>query len=533
MAIDTVETPEGDGEIGALSSETQALLDLIPADSKYAPLRHAIDRIGTSFPGELREITPERLQGWIDEIDTGSGRGRDADQIRDDIFQYVVGRDVIVSVLGVTPEQADQLIKGGNDGGINFSDLVYDEEGTARIDVPPTGGDPTDTTEDQLTILQGEDMEWYFDPSTGNYYVSYGLPGTAGAMVFEATDVEMDQLFGEGIRPDAEETSFQELIGQEDVYFGQSIVEMAGEGSFEEEYWRQVTIGLEGGSLPYWAEDSDEIMALVFVAESEQHSDEWLLEQITRTESFARRFPGFEQFRTESKLSPAEAVTGYLEYEAGVTSALKQIGYGDGAITPDTIGALLTKGYAIETVTASVQRWKRMQDFAPAMEAFNRILVSKGYEPIETLQDQFDFVSGVAPAEIYNLWEASSVSEAAAAAGLGDAFTAEDALRYAARTEGHTSLEDATAAFQDAAKMLLRLRTEIDYGQFGLDQEDIINLSLGVPPASGTSAAELTENINRAILSAQGSLKAKVNPFTGFSQSGVAQSQSLGSLRQS
>ena len=509
------------------------MMNLIPDGDEYNDLRATIERIAEMFPGELPEITPERVQGWVDEI--AGGAGRDADGIRDDIFRYIVGPEVIMEVLGVDEDTANQLILGGNDGGINFGDLTQNDDGTFQPQgPPPTGGDPSVDEEDNpLTILEGQDMKWFRDRSTGLWYVQYGVPNSDFKLVFEATQDEMDKLFGEGRRPTSTDTSFESLIGQENVFFGQSIIDMAGEGTFEDEYRRQMTIGLEQGRLPHWAEDSDDILALVFVAESESKSDQWLLDEIAKTDSFAARFPGFQEFISKNNLSSSEGVTGYLEYEAGVRSAMTQIGYDPDSVTPDMIGGLLTKGYAVETVSQSVGRWKRMQDFAPALQAFNSVLVGAGYEPIESLQDQFDFISGVAPAEIYGLWEASSVAEAAEAAGLGDAFTAEDALRFAARTEGHTTLEQATSAFQDAAKMLLRLRHEVDVGKFGLDQDDVINLSLGIPPASGTSAAELTENINRAILSAQGGLRARIKPFTGFKADGTPQAQSLGSLRQS
>ena len=70
-----------------------------------------------------------------------------------------------------------------------------------------------------------------------------------------------------------------------------------------------------------------------------------------------------------------------------------------------------------------------------------------------------------------------------------------------------------------------------DVGKFGITTEDLIDLSLKQPPSSGVSAADLTENISRAVLSAQGSLKARANPFKGFASGGAVQSQSLGNLR--
>jgi len=145
----------------------------------------------------------------------------------------------------------------------------------------------------------------------------------------------------------------------------------------------------------------------------------------------------------------------------------------------------------------------------------------------------FDFIAGTAAADVYDLWEASSIAEAAAAAGLGDVFTAEDAMAFAIETEGVTSLGDATGAFQSAAQLVLKFRNEIEFEQFDITQDDVIDLSLGRAPRSGTSGAVLQENLNRAVLSAQGSLRGRAKPFTGFTPKGTPQKASLGGLRES
>ena len=109
-------------EDGRVPDPAQVLLDAIPEGKEYDAIRNAVKRIASTFPDELGEITAARLAGWIDEVDRGDAR--DADDIRDDIFRVIVGRDVIMDVLGVSMRKtADALIKGGNDGGMNFSDL--------------------------------------------------------------------------------------------------------------------------------------------------------------------------------------------------------------------------------------------------------------------------------------------------------------------------------------------------------------------------------------------------------------------------
>jgi len=71
----------------------------VPEGDEYDAVRWAIKRISQTFPDELSEITQSRIDGWIAEIDSGTGRS--ADDIRDDIFKYVVGAETIMNVLGV------------------------------------------------------------------------------------------------------------------------------------------------------------------------------------------------------------------------------------------------------------------------------------------------------------------------------------------------------------------------------------------------------------------------------------------------
>lgn len=420
---------------------------------------------------------------------------------------------------------------------------MADEEATTEVETEEiklpaenqasegVGGGGVDE-ETQLTILTGEKMEWFFDSSSGKWYVSYGLPDSDRSVLFEASPAQMDALFGKNQRPVGfTRRTLERLTGSSLVTFAGNIAEMEGEGKFEDEVRRIKALALDNGVLPSWAEETNEIMDLVFIAQSEGKSDEWLLDQISGTEAFKVRFPGFDKFKSQGNLTTEEAITGFLEFEAQVKSAVKGIGMGPNRVTPDIVGGLLNKGYNINTVVDSLAKFERLKEYRPAMAAFNRVLVANDKDPISSLQDMFDFISGTAPADIYDVWEASSVSEAAAAAGLGDVFTAEDAMRVAVATEGQTSLADANAMFTEAAQLLLRLRNEVTLDRYGLNQEDIIDMSLGVPPSSGTSAAEISENINRAIASAKGSLDKNVNPFIDFDESGRAGAASLGGLR--
>lgn len=381
----------------------------------------------------------------------------------------------------------------------------------------------------ELHILTAREHQWYYDYDTKTWYVEYGLPNSDRSLLFEATTEQVNALLGEGRTPTAKSADFAELLRQPGITFGGNISEIEGEGSFEDEVLRVTTLALDEGRLPDWAMGTPEIMDAIFVAQSEDKSDEWLLEQIAKTDSFKQRFPGIMKLKDDGNLSLAESVTGFLEYEAGVELALKAAGM-SGAATPEMIGGLLNKGHSLTVINDTVKGYKRMKTYAPALEAFNSILAESGMDTITSIQDMLDFVSGRSSAAVYDLYEASSIQEAAVGAGLGDIFSTQDAIDIAGATD--QTLETATAGMRKAAEMMLRLRHEIDLGKFDLDHEELIDINLGRVPRSGRSETEIMENINRAVLSAQGTLKARAKPFTAFGASGTPQAASLRAARQ-
>ena len=389
-------------------------------------------------------------------------------------------------------------------------------------------GDDPDTV---LTILTSKEMTWNFDEEAGKWYVSYGLPGSDLRMVFEASPDNMDDLFGVNQRPRGAGTlPLAELLSAEGAHFAGNISKMSGTGSFEDEVRRISALALNNGELPSWATETAQIMDIIFIAQATDKPADWVIDQIAETDMFRERFVGIESLMAVGGVTTRNAITGYLEYEHAIQSAITAIG-GTLIITPELIGGLLTRNLSASTVVQATVNFKRMQDHAPAIAAFNRILVDQGKAPITTLQDMYDFVTGQADDETYDIWEASSISEAAEAAGLGDIFTAEDAMEFALQTEGLTSLSDAMGAFQGAARLLLQFRNEIDLGRFDLDQEDIIDLSLGRPPSSGMDTVEIQANMSRAVLAGQASRRERSKPFVGFTDQGTAQRASLRGLR--
>lgn len=104
-----------------------AALDLIPPGAQYDNLRGALvwlqrlEAAGYKTNPPYSQLAASRVQGWVDEIN--SGTGRDADQIRDDIVRVLIPANVAKAAWGITDAQYQLLIQGGNEGGINLSDL--------------------------------------------------------------------------------------------------------------------------------------------------------------------------------------------------------------------------------------------------------------------------------------------------------------------------------------------------------------------------------------------------------------------------
>lgn len=448
--------------------------------------------------------------------------------------QFAENPDLILPGQTVNLSSGEAAGGGGDDGdtsvdaggGVTVDKGKPKAEGKAGEGVG-VGGDDPDT---QLTILTAEEMDWFFDKATGKWYVKYGLPNSGKSMVFEATPDQMDALFGKGYRPTSyKNKSFADIVANNNTFFSGNIAEMEGTGSFEAEIEKVITLALDNGALPTWMEGSDKALDILFISVSENKSNEWVMEQWSKLPEFKARFPGIKKLMDSGNLTLTEAVTGFLEYEAGINQAVAALGMDPEAVTPKVVSALMQKGWSLQGAQTALSVYDRMDKFAPAMAAFNSILELNGMDTLDDEDAMFDFLAGNAPQEFYDIYEASSLAEAATAAGLGDLFDAQDAVDAA--LEGDFDLQNATEGMKMAAQLLLRLRSEIDVNAYGLSHEELIDLSLGLTP-EGRTEAEIQDAVNRATLSAKGNLQKKSQPFASFDQDGRIKKQSLGALRQ-
>lgn len=381
-----------------------------------------------------------------------------------------------------------------------------------------------------LHILASPSLKWFKDASTGRFYAQYNLPGGAGTVLFEAEPEQISALFPSGSPPGVSTFNFNAELGKDGVHFGGNVSEVEGEGSWESEVERTIALALNQQSLPDWIKNDAQARDLLWVAVTEDRTDEWFYSQVSKTASFKTRYPGVASL-TGKGLSVVEAVKAHTQFETQLKTLHAAAGFTPDAITPAIVGQLLTKGYSAQAVQESYSVWKRMNDHAPALAAFNNVLAANGQAPL-TGASLYDFLQGNAPSEIYDIYEAAAINEAAVAAGFGGLFTAEDALSLALETTRDLTVDQAYEQFSQVAMQALRFRHELDIGQFGLDVEDLIDVSFGRAPRSGKNIADIGENLARAAASAEASLNSKAKPFVGFTPDGRPMAQSLGGLRQ-
>jgi len=501
-------------------------------------------------------VSADRIAGWEDELANGTGRGRTMAQLRADIFKYVVGEDRVKQYIRDAFEEAGVPLTAGEDADIEarltriamelgngtkqFNTLVATIQkaagmtdqggGVTTKPVDPPDADPPSVGTGSVTILTSKDMKWYYDKSTNTWAVAYKMPGSNRYMVFEASPEEMDNIFGEGQRPtDYTDMPLGDVLQQEGYTYGGNILDVQGTGTFEGEVERVIALALDEGILPPWAQESDAVLDLLYIAHSEGKSDEWLIEEISKLPEFKARFPGLETM-IGLGLTISEAVSGFLELESGVKELILRDGGDPDSVTPEMIGDLVSQGHSLTDVQQVYKMFERMANNQGALDAFNEVLAARGMEPL-TEDEQFEFLAGNAPAELYQIWEETSLHQAAIDAGLD--IGVEAAVDLANRTEGRSSYDQALEGLSNAAANILRFRDQIGLDQYGLNEQDLIDLSLGLAPSSGASQAEIGRNMERAFGGAKATRdRQRSNPFKRFSDQGVPQSASLSGVRQ-
>ncbi len=328
------------------------------------------------------------------------------------------------------------------------------------------------------------------------YFVEYTLPGGTKIWYYaDRKDLDTLEGIGAGKEPPIVATVAYNDFKQGRIPGG-SISDVVGT---QEHYSTRVerTLMAPTGDLllPTWANDDPEIKDLFYIAVAENWSDTKFLREMSKKNSFKERYPAFQDMLSLTGGDHAQALVNYQGYERKVRELNNR--YGESADAQALAAEAIKKGFTLDDLQATYDIFERAEQNADAMLAFQKVINAEGLDfDLTSPQGIVDFFKGAAPTEIYDLYEASSITEQASKLKLND-LSVEEALEIARNTPGQLTNQQVSSALQSAAQTLLRYREYVDLGTYGLEADQIINLSLGYREPGGMTETELATALSR------------------------------------
>ncbi len=426
-------------------------------------------------------VDPARVQGWVD--DALDGTGRTPDDIRDDIALHVITKARIMETWGVDEATADALIIGGNEGGMNFSDLPPLEPdgtpGTAPIGVPQ-GMRPGGV----LIRIDGEDKQ--------SWGMMYTVDGVNHIYTFDSEEA-MKAALGENAAATFGLTVLtQDQIDDDDTMW--VLGDAAGHAGQEQSYaayWDDVKTeaALEAGirnpgMLGRYLADPD-IQRIIAEGEAGGWSEERIMAEIRNTEFYLEvLYPGIESI-LEAGLPNPEAQ--YNQYMQTVDGSLEALGYerdADGTFRTQ-IGLMLEQGIKADKFVGLAPTFIKAQnntEFGAMLNAWTQ----KDLGVTLDFENWFDVMEGNTTPEINEVVQKAQIAYRAQQGKLG---LSDDVInRIAAATD--LNEVQINAAFTGTEQALFALGDR-GLAITGLTIDDLISAPLDIAGASGLSPQEV------------------------------------------
>lgn len=332
------------------------------------------------------------------------------------------------------------------------------------------------------------------------YFIEYTLPG-GNKIYYYADRSDLDALEGIGAGnepPIAATVSYNDF--KQGRISGGSIADVVGT---DENYATRVerTLMAPTGDLllPEWANNDLEIKDLFYIAVAENWTDTKFLREMAKKNSFKERYPAFQDMLSLTGGDHEQALVNYQGYERRVRELNNR--YGEETDPIALAAESIKKGFTLDDLSQTYDIFERAEQNAGALLAFQSVVKAEGLDfDVTSPQGIVDFFKGTAPTQIYDLYEASSITEQASKLNL-DNLSVEEALEIAKNTPGQLTNQQVSSALQSAAQSLLKFREYIDLGSYGLDADQVINLSLGYKEPGGMTEIEMASAMSRIIQS--------------------------------
>ena len=482
----------------------QSYLDQIP--DEFAKLEATISQVFTT--GQESKLTEDRVQGWIDEMNSGGTGSRAGltgsaleDQLRDDISEHVITKEVFMSFYGLTAEEAEQVIVGGNEGGLNFGDLTA------------VGGDSTGSV--RGVLAGGTLVEVKRDDGTSYFAISYDVNGSTHLYSF-GSEAQAEKASGP---LSAATTLTEDEVTDVNSDF-HLIGDAAGVTGLEGDYatWFDGIMGEASreagirnpGMLGRFAADKD-IMKIMAQSQAGDWGDEQTQAEVRRTDFYLNvLYPGIDKILETGIGNPEDA---WKSYNNSVEATLASLGYArdeDGSFR-SKIGEMLKMGIGDEEFVEASGVFVR----AEQSEQFKGILnqwVQDATGKEVTFEEWFDVLAGTSTPELDSIVEKATIQFQAENANIILDPTA--IARIAELTQ--FSEQAVGTAFSSVEQTLLQLG-DVGLSRYSLSVQKLVDATLDI----GEDAAATRRLAGKTIRELGLADDDKDQFFTGFSQRGA------------
>lgn len=455
-----------------------ALLALIPEGPEYDMVRFSIQTIASIFPSQLSEIDAARVQRWVNEIDAGL---KDDDKIRSDIFNFVVGEDVIQNTLGTTAEETQALIAGS----MTFADLGRKVSGGVE-----TIGNATIPNDGRLIKVrnpQGSD-------ASNLYYVVYEWRGVEFA--FEVGDGKrLEELFGGEANFDEKQTVNQnQFDGQGFVLSGSIDQHLGADESFTSLMERETrAAGLE--DMPRWVADSPQALSIMAQGSAQGWSAGRIWQELSATDSFQERFGSTIDLYTQGGGTIQDAVQQIIADENAIAAVVRRFQAPGTEINEDYLQNVLSNGWTAQQAAQVLEGANTLVRNPMSLVETNAILAASGLEAV----DEVGFINimmGNAADDVTEAINTAFAGEALRQAGIED-VDVDLLLEIIDTTDRVLSVDTFRETAQQLAFNFARFATEIDRKAFGLDEDEITAALFGRESPKGRSTGDVLNTLAR------------------------------------
>jgi hypothetical protein len=469
---------------------------------EYGSLEGVIARVFET--GQNGALSVDRVQGWIDEIISGDGRSED--DIRDDIVQYVITKEVLMDFYGVDEEQAEALIDGANEGGINFSAMnTGDPEGVEGV----TGSYMEGGT--IVKITGGNEDVWG---------VKFSANGVDHIYTFNSPE-EMHAALG----PNAPLEQGFDTVNQDDVnvegawIMGDAAMWAGQEGSYQlwwEDYVDETArmLGInDPGRIGRMMADPE--IANIYAQAAQAGWTGAELQAALRNSNYWTEvlYPGIEEFYQNGSTTPEND---WKQFAQDVESNLRLLGYGEdenGSMN-EWIGKLLDSGIEEEDFNTFAPIYYRAQTNDELKEALGFWLQEESGRSAN-FDDIFDVMAGMETDEVAQAVEKGIIQFHAAMNST--LLSPEQISRIADMTE--LTEQQIAQSFNSVEETLLALGDQA-LGLYGLTEEALVSAAFDLPSEEGV-AANVTRRLARKTITERGLADdPKAQFFQSFDASG-------------